>query len=371
MKKNFTLLMTLLVCSMFAQRTITGTVTSEKGETLAGASVWIKGSTHGTIADSNGNYTIKAVANNAFLSFSFAGMQPSTKEISDSKTINAVLGETTLDEFVAIGDGGFRTCNRIQCGIMIQSNSFSARYTTFTEKPTLELRTLGNPFTNHFALEIKSEADEKAFISLYNIEGKLVKILETNLYQGDNRLEMNDLSNLASGFYSASVHLISKNESPQIIEKSTVKTIPNELFKKITALHPEYLKYPNNEVLPLSNEQYLLLIQANRLTENIGKVKLDITSINPDYDSWDIETDAIVEEADEDLYPNYKKEMTQIFNEYREIMTNTAFKDHKIKEVYDIEDFDISHLFKYNNILLIQKEVITKKRVYTHRVVKM
>ncbi len=371
MKKTFTLLLILFSFNLFAQHTISGTVTNEKGEPLVGASVWIKGTTQGTLADSNGNYSIKAAKNNAFLSFSFAGMQPSTKEIGDLKILNAVLGETTLDEFVAIGYGGcLRICRSI-CGVMLESNSLSAQYTSFSEKPTLKFQVLGNPFTNHFALDIKSETDEKAVISLYNIEAKLVKSLEINLYEGDNRVKMNDLSNLSSGLYSVSVNLIQQNELPQVIEKSSVKTIPQELFNKITALHPEFRKYPNNEVLPLSKEQYQLLIQSNKLMEYIGKVKSDIKTINPNYDSWDIESDAIVEEADEDLYPNYKKEMTQIFSEYRDIMTNTVFKANRKQEVYDIEDFDISQFFKSNNILLIQKEVIIKKTFYTQMVVKM
>ncbi len=370
MKKIFTLFCFFLTFHLYAQQTITGTVTNEKGETLVGASVWIKGTTQGTLSDEKGNYTIKTDKNNAFLSFSFAGMQPSTKEIGDSKTINAVLGETTLDEFVVIDYGScIRTC-KIQCGFIIEFNSFSARFNTFTEKPTLELRTLGNPFTNHFALEIKSETDEKAVVSLYNIEGKLVKGFETNLNQGDNRLEMNDLSNLASGFYNVSVNLISKNESPEIIEKSSVKTIPNELFKKITALNPQLLKYPNNEVLPLSKTQYELLIQSDKLEENIGKVKSDIMMLNPNYDSWDIESDAYVEEADQNLYPNYKKEMTKIFFEYRHIMTNSVFKEIKKPEDYDIEDFESALFFKSNNILLIQNEVISKKKVYSQVLVK-
>jgi CarboxypepD_reg-like domain len=371
MKKIFTLLLTLLTSSFFAQQTITGTVTNEKGEPLVGASVWIKGTTQGTLADSNGNYVIKTALYNAFLSFSFAGMQPYTKEIGDSKTINAVLGETTLPEFVAVGYGScIRTCKSI-CSTMIEYNSFSAQYTTFTDKSTLTFQILGNPFTDRFALDIKSLTDEKAVIAIHNIEGKLIKTLQTNLYQGENRVEICDLNHLLSGLYTVSINLIQQKELPQVIEKSIIKTIPNELFKKIKSLYPEYLKYPNNKVLPLSKEQYQLLIQSNKLAENIGKVKTEIAAINPKYDSWDIETDAIVEEADEDLYPHYKKVMTQIFNEYREIMTHKAFKAYQIQEEYDIEDFDMTLLFEQNAIQLVQKEVIKKKIIYSQIVVKM
>ena len=371
MKKTFTLLLTLFAFSVFAQKTIIGTVTSEKGEPLVGASVWIKGTTLGTLADENGHFSLKTDKDDTFLSFSFAGMQPITKEISDSKMINAVLGETTLDTFVVIGYGGcIRKCN-IRCFVILESNSFSAQHTTFQEKSTLELRTLGNPFKDFFAIDIKSETDEKAIVSLYNIEGKMIKSLKTNLFQGNNRVEMNDISNLPAGLYNVSVNLIQQNDMPQIIEKSAVKAIPNELFKKIQSLNPEFLKYPNHKVLPLSKSQYELLFRANTMMENIGKVKDKVIAVNPKYDSWDIESDAIVEEADEDIYPSYRKEMTQIFNEYQAIMTNSAFKDNKNEKEYDIEDFDSALFFKSNNIMLIQKEIISRKKDYSHVLVKM
>ena len=66
------MLMFLLVGSAWAQRTITGTVTSADGA-LPGATVQIKGTTQGTQTDMEGKYTITVPEGNDVLVFSFVG----------------------------------------------------------------------------------------------------------------------------------------------------------------------------------------------------------------------------------------------------------------------------------------------------------
>jgi TonB-linked SusC/RagA family outer membrane protein len=71
----------LLGVQVFAQKTITGTVTSaDDGSTLPGVSVLVKGTTIATVTDINGKYVLKNVPNDAkTLVFSFMGMQ--TQEV--------------------------------------------------------------------------------------------------------------------------------------------------------------------------------------------------------------------------------------------------------------------------------------------------
>lgn len=58
-----------------AQRIVKGTVTDETGEPLVGVSVLIKGTGHGAITDTNGNYGITVNNENAVLVFSYLGME--------------------------------------------------------------------------------------------------------------------------------------------------------------------------------------------------------------------------------------------------------------------------------------------------------
>jgi len=78
------------------KKVISGTVRDSKGVSLPGVNVVVKGTTIGTVTDSDGNYTIASVPTIATLVFSFIGMQ--TKEIAvEGKTsVNVVLGETTV-----------------------------------------------------------------------------------------------------------------------------------------------------------------------------------------------------------------------------------------------------------------------------------
>jgi TonB-linked outer membrane protein, SusC/RagA family len=89
------------------QKKVTGKVTSTSGEPIPGVTVAIKGTTHGTITDADGNYTISDLPSNATLSFSYIGMK--TKELTTGghTTLNVSLEEETigLDEVVAIGYG--------------------------------------------------------------------------------------------------------------------------------------------------------------------------------------------------------------------------------------------------------------------------
>ena len=89
----------------FAQNLVTGTVTDESGEPLAGASVVVAGTTNGVSTDLDGHYSI-TVAEGATLSFSFIGFQ--TQEIAArAGVIDVALIEdrNMLDDVVVIGYG--------------------------------------------------------------------------------------------------------------------------------------------------------------------------------------------------------------------------------------------------------------------------
>ena len=86
-------------------RTVTGTVTDESGEPVPGVSVVAKGTTVGTITDSDGEYSITVPENADVLVFSFVGMRTQEVTIGNQSTINVTLGAETfgVDEVVVIG----------------------------------------------------------------------------------------------------------------------------------------------------------------------------------------------------------------------------------------------------------------------------
>ena len=95
--------------SLLAQTvTITGTVTSgDDGTPIPGASVFVKGTTVGTITQGNGTYSISVPQNAETLVFSFVGMQTQEVAISGRSVINVVLVSSSIavDEIVVTALG--------------------------------------------------------------------------------------------------------------------------------------------------------------------------------------------------------------------------------------------------------------------------
>ena len=85
---------------------VTGKVTDLTGQPLPGVTVVVKGTTVGTITDSNGKYTLTGLPDHANLVFSFVGMKSQEVPV-DMPVININLQEETigLEEVVAIGYG--------------------------------------------------------------------------------------------------------------------------------------------------------------------------------------------------------------------------------------------------------------------------
>ncbi len=100
----------LLPLGLFAQNiTVRGVVTDGTGETVIGASVAVKNTTHGTVTDVNGAYTL-SVAPDAILEVACMGYQTQQVNVSGRTEINIVLSDNAqaLDALVVIGYGSAR-----------------------------------------------------------------------------------------------------------------------------------------------------------------------------------------------------------------------------------------------------------------------
>ena len=99
----------LLFCSSwaFAQTRVSGRVTSaDDGTGLPGVSILEKGTTNGTVTDSDGNYTITASSEGTLI-FSFVGYTSQEMSVANASTINVSLVSdiTELGEIVVLGYG--------------------------------------------------------------------------------------------------------------------------------------------------------------------------------------------------------------------------------------------------------------------------
>lgn len=84
---------------------VTGTVVDEKGVTVAGASVVVKGTLQGIATDNTGKFTLTLQDENAILVISFIGYQTTEVPVNGRSNINVVLKEHTsaLEEVVVTG----------------------------------------------------------------------------------------------------------------------------------------------------------------------------------------------------------------------------------------------------------------------------
>jgi TonB-linked SusC/RagA family outer membrane protein len=92
--------------------TVTGTVSDEKGETLPGATVMVKGTSSGTTTDADGNFRLSVPAN-AVLVVSFVGYNVREVPVGNQTNLAIALEEeqSTLEEVVVVGYGSQKKVN--------------------------------------------------------------------------------------------------------------------------------------------------------------------------------------------------------------------------------------------------------------------
>ncbi|MCX6236388.1 MAG: SusC/RagA family TonB-linked outer membrane protein [Bacteroidia bacterium] len=115
LKKLFSMMGMLVLIIMltflqgFAQqgKTIKGVVTDNSGTPIPGATVIVKGTTTGTIADTDGSYTVTVPTSGTVLVFSFIGMKTIEVTIGNQTKINVKLVEEAigLEDVVVVGYG--------------------------------------------------------------------------------------------------------------------------------------------------------------------------------------------------------------------------------------------------------------------------
>ena len=96
------------VISVAADLTVSGRITDEKGETLPGVSVVIKGTTKGTTTDTDGKFRLSVPeTGNVTLVFSFVGYASQEVAVGNRSVIDVKLAsdDKTLSEVVVVGYG--------------------------------------------------------------------------------------------------------------------------------------------------------------------------------------------------------------------------------------------------------------------------
>lgn len=93
---------------IYAQNvTVTGRVIDNQNEPLIGVTIQVQGTTHGTITDYDGKFSLPNVPTNGKLVVSYVGMQAQTIDVNGRTTINVTLTEDSelLEDVVVVAYG--------------------------------------------------------------------------------------------------------------------------------------------------------------------------------------------------------------------------------------------------------------------------
>lgn len=125
MRKTLLFLWVAMFITTFSwaqQRIVSGKVTSvEEGTSLPGVNVIIKGTTVGTVTDSDGRYSLSVPATSSSLTFSFIGLKTQEILIGERSVLDVQLGldVTQLSEIVVTGSGV--ATDKKKLGIAVES----------------------------------------------------------------------------------------------------------------------------------------------------------------------------------------------------------------------------------------------------------
>lgn len=101
--------------SFGADKDITGVVSDEKGNKLAGASVSVKGTSKGTTTGANGEYRLSVADGNAVLVFSYIGYETQEVAVGNKAVVNISLnpGSAVLNEVVVTALGVSKDARKV------------------------------------------------------------------------------------------------------------------------------------------------------------------------------------------------------------------------------------------------------------------
>ncbi len=103
----------MLVGTMLGQRTVTGTVSGDDGETLIGATIRVKGANIGTVTSGDGKYTINIPSGATTLMYSYSGFDSQELLLGASNIMDVTMKTASLQEVVVTAFGVERYKNEL------------------------------------------------------------------------------------------------------------------------------------------------------------------------------------------------------------------------------------------------------------------
>lgn len=112
--------------------TVKGTVTTENGEEVIGATVMVKNTSKGTSTDINGAYALTDINSDAVLVFSYVGLETLEVKVDGRQVIDVKMKESgiELDEVVAIGYGTVKKADLTGAVSVVKPEDYTSKTNT-------------------------------------------------------------------------------------------------------------------------------------------------------------------------------------------------------------------------------------------------
>jgi len=202
MRKLLSLIAALLLCSALAfsqSRTVSGKVTNETGDPIPFATVSIKGTKIATVADANGNFTIKAKTGDVLV-ISAQGSTPGEVTVGTSDQVSASLTKTVsgLQEVVVTGAYNLKRTSR--------STSYNAQVVNNEQLNTIRQTNINNALAGKVSgLQVRSQSSvalgRSGDIRLrgesgLGLGGGIIYIVDGTILPNSNDINVDDIENV-------------------------------------------------------------------------------------------------------------------------------------------------------------------------------
>jgi len=175
------------------QDVIKGTIKDEDGNPLPGANIIEKGTTNGTQADFDGNFSITVDNENAILMVSYIGFAAKEVSINGQTTISVTLEESTagLDEVVVVGYGTVKKADLTGSVSSVDGDDLSRNKSSLKITDAMQGSMAGVTVTNNNAVPgsvgsirvrgVTTIGDSNPLIIIDGVPGSLSNIRSTDI----------------------------------------------------------------------------------------------------------------------------------------------------------------------------------------------
>jgi len=177
---------------------VTGVVLDQKGETVIGANVVIKGANTGTVTDADGNFSIQVPNENAVLQISYLGYKTQEVRVGNKRKIDVTLTEDSkaLSEVVVVGYGTMKKSDLTGAITTVSSDAINKSVATSLDQ-ALQGRAAGVDITPTSGMPGAASSVRIRGISSINSSNEPIYVIDGVIISQDNtNMNSNVLSSI-------------------------------------------------------------------------------------------------------------------------------------------------------------------------------